>query len=116
MISGLHTIVYAQDAARAREFLRDVLGLGWVDAGDGWLVFAAPPTEVAVHPTDAASSGRAELYLMCDDVTTTVAALTAKGVEFTSPVADRGWGLVTSLRVPGAGEIGLYEPRHPTAL
>ncbi|WP_103382483.1 VOC family protein [Pseudonocardia dioxanivorans] len=116
MISGLHTIVYAQDAARAREFLRDVLGLRWVDAGDGWLVFAAPPTEVAVHPTDAASSGRAELYLMCDDVTTTVAALTAKGVEFTSPVADRGWGLVTSLRVPGAGEIGLYEPRHPTAL
>ncbi|WP_296145267.1 MULTISPECIES: hypothetical protein [unclassified Pseudonocardia] len=68
------------------------------------------------HPTAAASSGRAELYLMCDDVTATVAEPAGKGVEFTSPVADRGWGLVTSLRVPDAGEIGLCEPRHPTAL
>ncbi|ODU02400.1 MAG: extradiol dioxygenase [Pseudonocardia sp. SCN 72-86] len=116
MISGLHTIVYAEDASRARDFLRDVLGFDHVDAGGGWLIFAAPPTELAVHPTDAATSGRAELYLMCDDVAAAVAELTAKGVEFTSPVTDQGWGLVTSLRVPGAGEIGLYEPRHPTAL
>lgn len=115
MITGAHTIVYAQDAEAARGFLRDVLGLSHVDAGDGWLIFEAPPSELAVHPTGPTESGRHELYLMCDDLATTMAELGAKGVEFTSGVSDEGWGLLTSLRLPGAGEIGLYEPRHPVA-
>lgn len=115
MITGTHAIIYAEDADRARSFLRDVLGLPHVDAGDGWLIFKTPPGEAAAHPVDAAGSGRHELYLMCDDVHATVAELTAKGVTFTQPVTDRGFGLMTALEVPGAGEIGLYEPRHPTA-
>ena len=115
MITGTHAILYAEDPDRARAFCRDVLGLPHVDAGDGWLIFRAPPAELAVHPTAADSSGRHELYLMCDDVTATVDDLTAKGVRFTSPVTDRGFGLMTTLEVPGAGELGLYEPRHPTA-
>jgi catechol 2,3-dioxygenase-like lactoylglutathione lyase family enzyme len=116
VITGLHTIIYAENAEQARAFLRDVLELPFVDAQDGWLIFAAPPTEIAVHPTDPASGGRHELYLMCDDVERTVAELTAKGVEFTGPVEDQGWGLLTRLRIPGAGELGLYEPRHASPL
>ncbi|MFC5946728.1 VOC family protein [Pseudonocardia lutea] len=116
MITGLHTIVYAEDAERARAFLRDILGLAFVDAHDGWLIFAAPPAEIAVHPTGPADSGRHELYLMCDDVERTVAELTAKGVEFTGPVEDQGWGLLTRLHIPGGGELGLYEPRHASPI
>ena len=112
MITGMHTIVYAADADAARAFFRDVLGLSNVDAGEGWLIFRAPPAELAVHPGGEAH----ELYLMCDDITQTVAELTEKGVEFTTPVADRGWGLLTTLRIPGGGTLGLYEPRHPTAI
>ena len=113
MITGAHTIMYATDADAARAFLRDVLGLSNVDAGGGWLIFRSPPAELAVHP--AAEAGRHELYLMCDDLEATMADLSGKGVEFTGGVTDAGWGLLTTLRVPGAGEIGLYEPRHPTA-
>jgi catechol 2,3-dioxygenase-like lactoylglutathione lyase family enzyme len=116
VITGLHTIVYAEDAERARAFLRDVLDLPYVDAHDGWLIFAAPPTEIAVHPADPTHGGRHELYLMCDDVERTVAELTEKGVEFTGPVEDQGWGLLTHLRIPGGGELGLYEPRHASPL
>ncbi len=114
MITGLHTIVYADDAELARAFFRDVLELPNVDAGGGWLIFRAPPAELAVHPADAA--GTHELYLMCDDIEATVAELTRKGVEFTGPVTDQGWGLLTTLRVPGAGTLGLYEPKHPVAI
>ena len=114
MITGTHTVMYATDATAARAFFRDVLGLPNVDAGEGWLIFALPPSELAAHPTDApADSGRPELYLMCDDVYETVAELEAKGVEFTQPVSDQGWGLLTTLRVPGAGDLDLYQPRHP---
>ena len=114
MITGAHTIIYASDADAARTFLRDVLGLSHVDAGGGWLLFRSPPAELAVHP-GAETSGTAELYLMCDDLTATVAELTAKGVEFDGEVTDAGWGLLTHLQVPGAGRLGLYQPRHPTA-
>jgi catechol 2,3-dioxygenase-like lactoylglutathione lyase family enzyme len=116
MITGLHTILYAEDAERARSFLRDVLGLPWVDVHDGWLIFTAPPAEMAVHPAEGPAVGRQELYLMCDDVHATVEELRAKGVEFTSPVTDQGWGLLTTLAVPGGGDLGLYQPRHETAL
>ena len=115
MITGLHAIIFADEADSTRTFLRDVLGLPSVDAGGGWLIFKAPPAEMAVHPTDAPGSGRHELYLMCDDLAATVEELADKGVECASPVSDQGWGLLTSIRVPGGGEIGLYEPRHPIA-
>jgi catechol 2,3-dioxygenase-like lactoylglutathione lyase family enzyme len=115
VITAAHAILYAEDPERARVFLRDVLGLDHVDAGGGWLIFRLPPAEVGVHPADAGESGRHELFLMCDDVHATVAELQAKGVEFTSPVEERRFGLMTSLRVPGAGELGLYQPTHPTA-
>jgi catechol 2,3-dioxygenase-like lactoylglutathione lyase family enzyme len=116
VLTGTHAILYAGDAEAARAFFRDVLDLPYVDAGDGWLVFALPPPELGVHPAAGAGQvGRHELYLMCDDVEATVRELTAKGVEFTTPVTDQGFGLVTALRVPGAGEIGLYQPRHATA-
>ncbi|MFC4942230.1 VOC family protein [Pseudonocardia sp. GCM10023141] len=115
MITGTHAIVYAADAERARAFFRDVLGLPHVDAGDGWLIFRTPPAELAFHPTEQASAGSHELYLMCDDITTTVSDLRAKGVEFVDEVTDRGFGLMITLRVPGGGTLGLYEPRHPVA-
>jgi catechol 2,3-dioxygenase-like lactoylglutathione lyase family enzyme len=113
MINGAHVILYSRDAEADRAFLRDVLEYRHVDAGDGWLIFKLPPAEVAVHPADGRESH--ELYLMCDDVEATVKELTAKGVECTQPVTDEGWGLLTRLRLPGGGEIGMYEPRHERA-
>jgi len=114
MISGVHAIIYATDAGKARRFVREVLGLRCVDAGKGWLIFALPPAELAFHPGEEA--GAPALYLMCDDIEKTMAGLIRKGVEFTSPVVDRGWGLLTTLRIPGAGEVSLYQPKHPTAI
>ena len=103
-------------------FFRDVLGFANVDAHDGWLIFGLPPAELGVHPAGqpgpAATgppSGHHELYLMCDDVVATVAELSAKGVEFAGAVQSQGFGLLARMRVPGSGEIGLYEPRHLTA-
>ena len=52
---------------------------------------------------------------MCDDIAATTTELEAKGVEFSGPVRDEGFGLLTAIRLPGGGELGLYEPRHPTA-
>lgn len=115
MITGAHSIFYATDPEAARAFLRDVLGLSHVDAGGGWPIFKAPPSELAVHPAGEPDSGKVEFYLMCDDLSATMADLSAKGVEFTSDVTTERWGRLVSLRVPGAGEIGLYEPLHPTA-
>jgi catechol 2,3-dioxygenase-like lactoylglutathione lyase family enzyme len=111
VITGAHAIVYSRDANADRAFFRDVLGFPSVDAGGGWLIFALPPAELAAHP--AGTGGRHELYLMCDEIEATVADLKAKGVEFTAPVSDEGFGLLTSLKLPGGGELGLYEPRHP---
>lgn len=118
MIAGAHTIVFAEDAEAARRFFRDTLGLPAVDAGEGWLIFELPPGELAFHPGPGwgKGTGQHELFLMCDDVERTVAELEAKGVEFVAPVTDEGYGLVTRLKVPGASELGLYEPRHPSPL
>jgi catechol 2,3-dioxygenase-like lactoylglutathione lyase family enzyme len=114
VITGAHAVIYSADAEATRAFLRDKLGFSRsVDVGGGWLIFALPPAEVAVHPD--ASGGRHELYLLCDDIQATVAQLQAEGVEFTSPVTDQRWGLLTTLKIPGGGELGLYEPRHPLA-
>ena len=103
---------------RARAFLRDVLGFEGVDAGDGWLIFALPPGEVANHPGSGwgRGPGHHALFFMCHDIDETVAELSGKGVEFASPIEDEGWGRVARFKIPGAGEIGLYEPRHPSPL
>jgi catechol 2,3-dioxygenase-like lactoylglutathione lyase family enzyme len=112
VITGSHVIVYSRDADADRAFFADVLDYPHVDAGGGWLIFKLPPGEVAVHPTDRPQSH--ELYLMCDDINATVEQLAAKGVTC-SEVDDQGWGLLTSIRLPSGGELGLYEPRHARA-
>jgi catechol 2,3-dioxygenase-like lactoylglutathione lyase family enzyme len=114
VITGVHALVFSRDAEAVRAFFRDVLGLPSVDAGGGWLIFALPPAELAAHPAEA--SGTHELYLMCDNITSTVADLEAKGLRFTTPVTEQGFGLMTRIELPGGGELGLYEPRHPTAI
>ncbi|MFO0831014.1 MAG: hypothetical protein U0637_04120 [Phycisphaerales bacterium] len=113
MIVGSHVIISSTDPAATRAFLGKVLGAVGVDAGRGWLIFALPPGEVAAHPAE--EGGGHELYLMCDDIDATVDALARRGVEFAGPVSDRGWGRVTSMHVPGAGTMGLYQPLHPVA-
>jgi catechol 2,3-dioxygenase-like lactoylglutathione lyase family enzyme len=113
MITGAHTIIFSPAADEVRGFLRDVFGFPSVDAGGGWPIFALPPAELAVHPAEGPT--RHELYLMCDDIEATLADFKAKGVEVTGPVSDEGWGLITSVRLPGGAELGVYEPRHPTA-
>ena len=113
MINGAHAILYSDDAEATRAALAKVLGTRSVDAGGGWLIFALPPAEIAVHP--AGEGGRAELYLMTGDVEATVAGLRAEGIEVARPVTDQGWGLLTAIALPGGVELGLYQPRHPTA-
>jgi catechol 2,3-dioxygenase-like lactoylglutathione lyase family enzyme len=113
MIDAVHAIVFAPDADAARAFFADVLGLESVDAGGGWPIFALPPAEIACHPSDAPSH---ELFLMCRDLQATLVELAAKGVEQTAVVTDEGWGLLARIRIPGGGEIGVYEPRHPSPL
>jgi len=117
MINAVHTVIQTREPEAMRAFFRDVLNLPFVDAGHGWLIFALPPGELGVHPTDLESDeNRHQLYLMCDDIETTMAELQAKGVEFTQPVKDAGWGLLTAIRIPGGGELYLYQPRHPSPL
>lgn len=116
MITGIHALLYSKDADAVRVLFRDVLGFSAVDAGRGWLIFALPPAELGIHPVEESGEARAELYLMCDNVESTISELRNKGVEIARPVSDQGWGRVTAVRLPGGGELGLYEPRHPTAL
>ena len=113
MIFGAHVIVYSRDADADRSFFRDILGFSSVDAGHGWLIFALPPAEVAVHPGDHASGD--ELYLMCDDLDAEIRGLAEKGVPC-SEVDEARWGSVAKIRLPGGGEIGLYQPKHPLAV
>jgi predicted enzyme related to lactoylglutathione lyase len=114
MISGVHTILYSTHAEAVRAFFRDVLKFPHVDAGQGWLIFAAPPGEIAVHPAD--EPGSHELYLMCTDIKATIAELERKGVEFTESVSEQDWGLLTHLKLPDGEKLGLYEPRHKMAI
>ena len=122
MINGVHTLVYADDAEAARAFFRDVLEWPYVDAHGGWLIFRTGPSELGVHPTRTEHEGQVyesslhhEISLLCDDIEGTVADLTARGAEFSGPVSDQGFGRTAMLKVPGAGEMMLYEPRHPLA-
>ena len=112
MITGMHAIVFSPEAEKVRAFFRDVLALSSVDAGGGWLIFALPPAELAVHPAEGDS--RHELYLMCDDIHATLAGLRGKGVEVARDVTDQGWGLVAAIRSPDGSEFPIYEPRHPS--
>jgi catechol 2,3-dioxygenase-like lactoylglutathione lyase family enzyme len=120
VIAGAHLLLYAHDAPTARAFLRDVLGLEALEDEGGWLYLVLPPAELAVHPGPGLiagrEEGRTELFLMCQDVHATRRELETRGAEFTEPVTDEGYGLMTRLRVPGFGELGLYEPRHPSPL
>jgi len=113
MISGAHVVVYSKDAEADRAFFRDILGFAFVDAGDGWLIFALPPAEAAFHPAE--DNDRHELYFTCAGLEAEMAALRAKGIEC-SEVTEARWGSITKIRLPGGGKIGLYEPKHPTAL
>ena len=113
MIFGAHVILYSADAEADRAFLRDVLGFPSVDAGHDWLIFTLPPAEVAVHP--AVENAAHELYLMCDDLAAEVASLAGKGVRC-SEVEEARWGSVAKIQLPGGGEVGLYQPKHPLAI
>ena len=113
MISGTHIIIYSKNAEADRAFLRDVLEFKSVDAGHGWLIFALPPAEAAVHPSD--ENGAHELYLMCDDLNAEIASLAKKDVKC-SEVQEARWGSTTKIHLPGGSQIGLYQPRHPTAI
>lgn len=113
MIFGAHVILYSKDATADRTFFRDVLGFPSVDAGHGWLIFALPPAEAAVHPAEEGE--RHELYFMCDDLKAEIAALAKKDVRC-SEVQEARWGSITKIRLPGGGDVGLYQPKHPTAL
>ena len=110
----MHAIVFSPEAEKVRAFFADVLGMPSVDAGGGWLIFALPPAELAVHPADG--DGRHELYLMCDDIHATLAELRGKGAEVARDVADQGWGLLAAIRLPDGSEFPLYQPRHPSPL
>jgi catechol 2,3-dioxygenase-like lactoylglutathione lyase family enzyme len=110
MINGAHVVVYSTDAEADRAFFRDVLGFQSVDAGHGWLIFGLPDSEAAFHP--AGENGRHELYLMCNDLEGEMERLRGKGAQC-GDVTEARWGLLTTIRLPGGGAIGLYEPRHP---
>jgi catechol 2,3-dioxygenase-like lactoylglutathione lyase family enzyme len=111
MISGAHVILYSTDVEADREFFRDVLKFPHVDAGEGWLIFALPPAELAVHPANEAAH---ELYLMCDDLKTTLRGLKERKAKFSAP-AERDWGTIVMVSLPGGSKLGIYQPKHPVA-
>jgi hypothetical protein len=122
MINGAHFLIYSKNPEADRAFLRDVFEFHSVDAGRGWLIFALPPAEIAIHPIDEdaaqlRSDGEvigASFYLMCDDLASTIKSLESKNV-LCSEINEAPWGIVTTFRLPSGGEIGLYQPKHPTA-
>ena len=113
MINGAHVIVYSTDAEADRAFFRDILGFPSVDAGHGWLIFALPPAEAAFHPAE--ENDTHELFFMCDDLQAEMASLAAKKIQC-GKVEEARWGSITRITLPGGGKIGLYQPKHPTAL
>ncbi len=119
MISAVHTLVYAHDPDAARAFFRDVLGFPATDTGGGWLIFKTGPSELGVHPSswehDGTVDGTSQQFdvsLICDDLAETVADLRAKGAEFVGDIEEQGWGSTIRLRIPGSGEMTLYQPRY----
>ncbi len=114
MIRGMHAMFYSSQADVLRTFLRDTLGLPGTDLGGGWLIFDPPEADLGVHPIDGdgPASGTSDISFYCDDIATTVSELQSRGVEFTQAVEDRGYGLVTFFKVPGAFQIQLYQPKY----
>jgi predicted enzyme related to lactoylglutathione lyase len=112
VINGAHAIIYSRDPDADRAFFKDVLGLRSVDAGGGWLIFALPPAELAMHPTESADPGH-EIYLMCADIDATAAELENKGVMVDRPFVDQRWGRLAFIGLPGGSKLGIYQPRHP---
>lgn len=108
----MHAVVFSPAAEQVRAFFGDVLGLPSTDAGGGWLIYALPPAELAVHPADGVP--RQEIYLMCDDIRATLAELQAKGAEIAREVSDERWGKLAAVRLPDGAELPIYEPRHPS--
>lgn len=109
MITGAHTVIYSTSPELDRAFLRDVLKLTNVDAGDGWLIFGLPPSEVAVHPSG--ENNVHQLYLMCDDILAFRQEMSQHDIRC-SDVEDQGWGLLSEITLPGGGKLGVYQPRH----
>jgi predicted enzyme related to lactoylglutathione lyase len=113
VIIGAHVVIYTKDPEADRAFFRDVLGFSFVDAGDGWLIFAMPPLEAAFH--DSSKNDQHELYLMCDNLAATLKTLKAKKVKV-SKVSEQRWGKLATLTLPGGGKLGVYQPKHPSPL
>jgi|SRR5215468_183831 len=110
----MHAIVFSPQADKACSFFADVLGMPSVDAGGGWLIFALPPAELAVHPADGES--RHELYLMCDDIHATLARAESQGSRTARDISDQGWGLLAAIRLRDGSEFPIYQPQHPSPL
>ena len=118
-IIGTHALLYTSEPEAVRAILRDVFGFAHVDAGQGWLIFALPPAELGVHPGEGPTFDagvRHQLSLMCDDIVSTVAELRAKGLEIPGEPHDEGYGITTTIVLPGGLDILLYQPRHPTVV
>jgi catechol 2,3-dioxygenase-like lactoylglutathione lyase family enzyme len=118
-IIGAHVLLYTPEPEALRATLRDVFGWSNVDAGDGWLIFALPPAELGVHPSEGPtyeSGVRHQFTLMCDDIGATARELRAKGIEVKGEPTDEGFGVTVMLGLPGGVEVLLYEPRHPVAI
>jgi predicted enzyme related to lactoylglutathione lyase len=121
MITAVHTLIYSEDPESTRAFLRDVLGWPNVDAHGGWLIFKSGPSELGVHPTsddrqvEWSTTPHHEISFMCDDISKTMAELLDRGAEFAGAVQDQGFGLTATMRVPGASDMTLYQPKHPVA-
>ncbi len=118
-ITGVHALLYTPEPEAVRTILRDVFGWKHVDAGEGWLIFALPPAELGVHPSEGPtfeSGVRHQIALMCDDIAATVADLRGRGIEVRGEPVDEGFGITTTVVLPGELEVMLYEPRHPTAI
>jgi hypothetical protein len=88
----------SSDPSADRTFLRDAFGFASVDAGHGWLIFALPPAEVAVHPSE--KDDRHELYFTCDDLRAEILALGNKGVRC-SEVQEARWGSIPKMHLSG---------------
>jgi biotin operon repressor len=117
-INGTHMLFYTSEAEQLRAMLRDVFGFKHVDAGDGWLIFRLPPSEIGVHPAEGPNfeSGiRHQITFMCNDINATIADLRAKGVDVDTNTEDQGYGIVTTIHLPGGCDVMLYEPRHAIA-
>jgi len=112
MISGAHIVLYSKNAEADRKFFRNILKFPHVDAGDGWLIFALPPAELAVHPAKEDDSHG--LFLMCNDIKATIKALRQKKVKCSAP-DEQEWGMVAMVTLPSGGELGMYQPKHPLA-